>query len=281
MQPGPDKRIEKAVAVLIPPACREHVLGDLHERYSGPWQYVFDAANTAPRVVFSKARRNANPPVLLMECAALYLAMAATGWGLAGPPYFSAQSGILRLLIPTAAAAIGLLLGGAYFKSGSPHRMWPAAAFAILSQAVLRAFSPELATPAGIIFVGVGPGLVLLQSVRFLLRPSTPDGNATATAGAAISLDEIHHRMQKLCRTARRRNLKLLGPVVFVAFLGSWAMISPRPSDRVVSGAILISALYAGFQVLRRAAIRTAPASLAFYRAELLRQSDALLRIWS
>ena len=75
MQPGPHKRIENAVAVLIPPACREHVLGDLHERYSGSWQYLFDAAGTVPRVVLSQARRNANPPVLLMECAALYL-----GW---------------------------------------------------------------------------------------------------------------------------------------------------------------------------------------------------------
>ena len=92
--------------------CREHVLGDLHERYSGPWQYLFDAAGTVPRVVLSQARRNANPPVLLMECAALYLAMAAAGWGLAGPTYFSAQSGILQVGRSLGSATLDVSSGG-------------------------------------------------------------------------------------------------------------------------------------------------------------------------
>ena len=48
MKPGPPKTFEALVAVLVPPACREEVLGDLHERYGSPRQYGLDAASTVP-----------------------------------------------------------------------------------------------------------------------------------------------------------------------------------------------------------------------------------------
>jgi hypothetical protein len=35
--------MEALVGLLTPPACRDHVLGDLHERYSSPAQYLVDA----------------------------------------------------------------------------------------------------------------------------------------------------------------------------------------------------------------------------------------------
>ncbi len=286
MQSGPHKRIENAVALLIPPVCREHVAGDLHERYTGPWQYLADAAATVPRVILSQARRRANPPVLLMECAALYLALGAAAWGLAGVSFFSSQSGFVRLLILTAAAGIGLFLGGAYVDSGSLLRIWPAAAFAILSQAALAALYPEMAVPGSILLVGGGAGQVLLLSVQFLLRPPAMD-SAAAAGGAAISLDEIHRRTQRRFNTARRRYLEFFIVVILVALLGLSAAVSSRLSDRVIGGAIIVLALCAGFQVHRRASIHIAPPdadldhSLAFYRAELQRQRDALLGVWS
>src|SRR5437016_2809889 len=43
---GPSKAAEAIVAVFVPPACREEVLGDLHERYSSPRQYALDALRT-------------------------------------------------------------------------------------------------------------------------------------------------------------------------------------------------------------------------------------------
>ena len=43
MNSGLSKTAEAIVAVFVPPACREEVLGDLHERYRSPGQYGVDA----------------------------------------------------------------------------------------------------------------------------------------------------------------------------------------------------------------------------------------------
>jgi hypothetical protein len=43
MEAGPPKVIEAVVRTLVPPASREHVLGDLRERYVSPGRYVIDA----------------------------------------------------------------------------------------------------------------------------------------------------------------------------------------------------------------------------------------------
>ena len=61
MHAGPSKTAEAIVAVFVPPACREEVLGDLHERYRFPLQYGLDALRTVPLVIISKIRRTADP----------------------------------------------------------------------------------------------------------------------------------------------------------------------------------------------------------------------------
>ena len=59
LETRPPVLIDAVVRALIPPACREHVVGDLWERYRSPWQFVLDAARTIPFVlrVRSAARR--------------------------------------------------------------------------------------------------------------------------------------------------------------------------------------------------------------------------------
>ena len=59
----PPKVIERVVQLLIPPASREHVLGDLSERYESTRQYLVDALRTLPFVVVSRVRRTSNPPL--------------------------------------------------------------------------------------------------------------------------------------------------------------------------------------------------------------------------
>src|SRR5215471_5311467 len=54
MNSGPSKTAEAIVAVFVPPACREEVLGDLHERYSSSGQYGLDAVRTIPLVIISR-----------------------------------------------------------------------------------------------------------------------------------------------------------------------------------------------------------------------------------
>ena len=57
LETRPPVLIDAVVRALIPPVCREHVIGDLWERYRSPWQFVLDAAGTIPFVVASQIRR--------------------------------------------------------------------------------------------------------------------------------------------------------------------------------------------------------------------------------
>jgi len=57
LETRPPVLIDAVVRALIPPACREHVVGDLWERYRSPWQFGLDAARTIPFVLASQIRR--------------------------------------------------------------------------------------------------------------------------------------------------------------------------------------------------------------------------------
>src|SRR6266404_6104641 len=63
---------ERVVAFFIPPACREEVLGDLHERFLSTPRYVADALSTVPLVIVSRIRRSTDPVLLLMEAIVLF-----------------------------------------------------------------------------------------------------------------------------------------------------------------------------------------------------------------
>src|SRR5580704_2914287 len=134
----PSKAAEAIVAVLLPPACREEVLGDLHERYRSPRQYGLDALRTIPMVVLSRIRRTADPQVLLLQAFALYASFLGAAW-------MKGRGGPLRLAIPAGIALLGMMLEDAYSKPGgrSPLRLvrgpLVGLGLALLSQVVFRA----------------------------------------------------------------------------------------------------------------------------------------------
>ena len=111
MHHGPSKAAEAIVALLVPPACREEVLGDLHERYISSGQYGLDAVRTIPLVIISRIRRTADPQVLLMQAFALYASFLGAAW-LKDRTFLSDQWGLLRLAIPAGMAMLGLDTGG-------------------------------------------------------------------------------------------------------------------------------------------------------------------------
>ena len=115
MYSGPSKTAEAIVAVFVPPACREEVLGDLHERYSSSGQYGLDALRTIPLVIISRIRFIADPQVLLMQAFALYASFLGAAW-LKNGAFLSEQWGLLRLAIPAGMAMLGLILEDAYAK---------------------------------------------------------------------------------------------------------------------------------------------------------------------
>lgn len=75
---GPPERLEWLVQILIPPAAREAVAGDLRELYRSPSQYISMATRTIPFVLISHIRRTANPAVLAIQGFFLFCCIMAT-----------------------------------------------------------------------------------------------------------------------------------------------------------------------------------------------------------
>jgi hypothetical protein len=76
VETGPSALIEGVVRLLTPPACREHVLGDLWERYRSPGQYLRDAMWTLPFVIVSRIRRTSSAPLLALQAFCVFATFA-------------------------------------------------------------------------------------------------------------------------------------------------------------------------------------------------------------
>lgn len=265
MQPGPSKGMEAAVAVLIPPACREEVLGDLYERYRSRPQYVADAARTLPLVIWSRMRRTTEPRVFLLEALAVYLSFHAAHWIVAGP------AGSLLLAIPSFAMLFGLRLAAAY--STRPWTPLLALAFAFLLPNGLPRWT--------MIFGGsLAALLVWVLRMCFSQRGSALR-EATATAGP-MSLDDIRRKAQEFQVKISRRNLREYLAAAFV-FLSFGAGLQKLPLS---SGLMIAGVLYVIWHLHTRGGARTVPPDadfatyLDFHRRELERQRDLLRTIW-
>ena len=178
MRTAPPKTVEAVVGFLIPPACREDVLGDLHERYTCTRQYLMDALSTVPLVIASRIRRTTDPQVFLMEALLLYISFLGAAW-YRDETLLNGRWGLLRLAVPAATALVALMLEDAYAAPGkrSPLKLVRGPAFglavALLWQAVLAAGSRELALPRWIMFSGGAISLLLVSTLRMLFPPVT------------------------------------------------------------------------------------------------------------
>jgi hypothetical protein len=168
----PARKVEAVLGLLIPPACRQEVLGDLHERYTGPRQYLRDALSAVPCVILSRIRRTTDPQVLLLEAFALYLSFVGVAWLLGQKAFLSEPLGLMRLAIPTAVVLLALVLADAYADPAKRSPVKPivqtafSIGFAFLSQATFWAADPDLAVPLRIMFYGAGASLVLVSMLR-------------------------------------------------------------------------------------------------------------------
>lgn len=191
MHAAPSRFAEALVAVVLPPACREEVLGDLHERYRSPWQYASDALLTAPLVVWSRIRRTADAQVLLIQAFALYLSfLGAAEWTDAA--LLHEQWGMVKLAIPAAMFLLGSVLEDAYACPGRRSLLalvrgpLVGLGMALLSQGVVRAGSSDLLIPGRVLISGCGMSLLLASAVRMLFAPFA--GSLKGAAGPALWL---------------------------------------------------------------------------------------------
>jgi hypothetical protein len=176
MRSGPSRMAEAIVAVFVPAACREEVVGDLHERYRSSGQYGLDALRTVPLVILSRIRRTADAQVLVMQAFAWYVSFLGAAWFQDGS-LLSAQWGLMRLAIPAGLAMLGLILEDAYAKPGRRSPLGLARGpvlgigFALVSQGMFRMSNPDLALPGWITVYGCGIGFLLSSAVRMLFPP--------------------------------------------------------------------------------------------------------------
>jgi hypothetical protein len=242
MHSGPSKAAEAIVAVFVPPACREEVLGDLYERYRSSGQYSLDALCTVPLVIISRMRRTADPQVLLMQAFALYVSYLGAAW-FKDAALLWEQWGLLRLAIPAGMALLGLILEDTYATAG--RRSWLSLVrgpviglgLALVSQGVFWAGNGDLAVPRWILFYGCAASLLLTSGVRMLFPPGTDQlqgANAPAlwlkqaggSAGNAEGILVV---------------VKSVAAIVAVAIIGAWmADLSPSLKPRGVVTALVL-----------------------------------------
>ncbi len=248
----PSKIAEAMVAVFVPPACREEILGDLHERYSSPGQYGLDSLRTIPLVIISRMRRTADPRVLLMQAFALYVSFLGAAW-LNDGAFLSEQWGLLRLAIPAAMAMLGLILEDTYAKPGrrSPLNLarGPVVGLglALASQGMFRISNSDLAVPNWITIYGCALSLLLSSAVRMLFPPATDQ-----LQGANVP---AHWLKQSGGSPGNPqgdiRVLKAIFVIVTVAIVGTWMFTRAAP-PKTQMVPILLVLLVALYQVWKR-----------------------------
>jgi hypothetical protein len=167
---------ETIAAILIPPACREEVLGDLYERNATPGQYLRDALRTVPLVIAGRIRRTSDLSLLAMYAIVLYFSFFAAAWFEVQPLVYE-RWGLSRLAIPWAFGLLALVLEDAYAKRGVPFVVrllrGPIIALsaAFLSQAALWASGSHLTLPLAIVVRGGASALVWILVIRSSFQP--------------------------------------------------------------------------------------------------------------
>jgi hypothetical protein len=186
MEARPHPIIEGIVARLLPLACREHVLGDLHERYVSTGRYVWDATRTLPYAVWGQIRRTTSPLLAVAELGAVYVAfLGALG---------SVNLGALGTALAPIGAAIAAItaLVTVALRDAWVGRTWRPNPYLVLdailgvalagaSHALLHAIGSRFALEPAALLAGCAISLPLLAGVRISLHSffqATVTGNA-------------------------------------------------------------------------------------------------------
>ena len=162
--------IEKIVGIIIPPACREEVLGDLRERNDGVQLFIYDALRTIPFVIISRIRRTTDSVVLLMEAFCCYVSFLAAAWVLQ-PSIVATREGLLRLAIPGAIALFVLVLADAYANPRKKSFLRPVLAVALSFACVFVVHMTYPLLPGSMVAIGSGVSMLFLLVLRMLFPP--------------------------------------------------------------------------------------------------------------
>jgi hypothetical protein len=165
----PPKVLERIAGLLTPAACREELVGDLHERCTSAWGYFKDALFAIPCVIASRIRRVVDAPVLLLQATVAYLSFLCAAWIVDGA-VSADEWGFWRLTIPTGAILIGMVLAEVYAKPGVSSR-WQPVRGPLLGAGL--AFVARIAVPFQILLYGAALSVILASTTNLLFPPVT------------------------------------------------------------------------------------------------------------
>lgn len=166
------KPLENLVRLLLPPASREHVLGDLRERYISPKSYLMDALSVLGPVIVSRIRRTTDLQVFLMEGLTIYLSFTATACFLGQQNFLYLHAGFVRLAVPAIFAAVALLFCNGYSdpqkKSFGKPLLQSAGSIslAFLGQTIFFDTHAGLTVPFPVLFYGSVLSFFLISPIR-------------------------------------------------------------------------------------------------------------------
>jgi len=173
MESSPSKIAETLVYWLLPPACREEVLGDMRERNQGSAQFLLEAGLTVPSVVYSRIRRTTDTVVTLMAAVSMYTAFVVSARWLAPDMLFHGY-GFARLTIPPAILLAAIILADAY---SNPTNRWPLKPLLGPTLGLALLYALELnhrtALPAPVLAWGGTFSALLVSSLRLIFPPVT------------------------------------------------------------------------------------------------------------
>jgi hypothetical protein len=116
----PPQFLERLVGLAVPKVSREHVLGDLCERYASPLHYLADAASAVPAALLGNIRRSTPIPYLLLEFILIYAAvLIAAFWSRGMGPIWGGGTPSLSKSAAAAAYLTIILIGRDAYR-GAP-----------------------------------------------------------------------------------------------------------------------------------------------------------------
>jgi hypothetical protein len=269
----PPEIVEKIARALVPPACREHVLGDLNERYVSHGRYILDVLHALPFLIGSRLRRTSHPIGLLISGGYLWFAVF---WG-------NKQESWLAATIPALVALLTLAMRDVY-RGITPN--WTravaidiavAAAGVLLSQAVLAAAAPELMLTRETLRVGFPIGFVILYFVRL----QSPTGSHRSPAFArSMSMQELRAEIVTYESIIRRAVRIEIGACIVVALaFSAFVLVQHAPLIvRIGQGLTAAAAVFICWFLYRYGRVRPIPTGLGFtetvaaYRSDLERR---------
>lgn len=171
MESGPSKIAEALVYWLLPPACREEILGDLRERNSASAQFLIEAAITVPSVIYSRVRRTTDPVIALMQTVSAYTAyVMCASW--LDHDLLLREYGFARLAVPTVIYMTTVVLVDAYHhpEDRRPYKMLFGPTLAIaLTYLVELTQTWRLSLP--ILAWGGVFGFLIISTLRLIFPP--------------------------------------------------------------------------------------------------------------